>query len=322
MKNPLVSIILPTYNRSSQLPKAILSCLNQTYENIELIVIDDGSKDKTKQVVKKLSKEDSRIYYHKKENGGLPNALNYGFNRAKGEFLTWTSDDNQYRNNAIETMLNYLNFHPDVGLVNANMTVIDNEGKKFEKELPGTNIPEENSIGACFLYRKGVYNKIGNYNEDFSLAEDYDYWIRVWKNFKIGHINKSLYVYSIGNDTMTIRDNWKIQIMTSLLKYSHGFININDVSDFLVDSQGGDIVFGKRTNEIKRITKTILENLIAQKTKFTSIGEISFLLTNMIKICSDCLDEEKAEKERLAEEIIKLENSTLHKLNKRLGNFL
>jgi hypothetical protein len=110
--------------------------------------------------------------------------------------------------------------------------------------------------------------------------------------------------------------------MTSLLKYSHGFININDVSDFLVDSQGGDIVFGKRTNEIKRITKTILENLIAQKTKFTSIGEISFLLTNMIKICSDCLDEEKAEKERLAEEIIKLENSTLHKLNKRLGNFL
>ncbi len=104
---PLVSIILPTYNGEKYIKKSIESCLNQTYPNIELIIVNDASKDNTAVIVKSF--KDSKIKYIKhKYNMGLPNSLNTGFTNAKGNYLTWTSDDNFYDKKAIEKMLNFL----------------------------------------------------------------------------------------------------------------------------------------------------------------------------------------------------------------------
>ena len=101
---PLVSIVLPTYKRAHVLPNAIRSVLNQTYANLELIIVDDNSPDDTPEVVKSF--RDARVKYVRNEpNLKLPRALNKGFSLARGTYLTWTSDDNLFADDAIEKMV-------------------------------------------------------------------------------------------------------------------------------------------------------------------------------------------------------------------------
>ena len=107
---PLVSIILPVYNGQKYLRQAMASCLGQTYKNIELIVVDDCSTDSTPEIVRSFT--DSRVRYIRNEqNQRLPRSLNIGFAQARGEFFTWTSDDNYYRPEAIGRMVEYLQTH-------------------------------------------------------------------------------------------------------------------------------------------------------------------------------------------------------------------
>ena len=87
----LVSIILPTYKRAQRLPAALESCLSQTHQNIELVVVDDGSPDNTGEVVQEFAKRDSRVRYVRQDNAKLPAALNTGHHAAKGQFLTCSS---------------------------------------------------------------------------------------------------------------------------------------------------------------------------------------------------------------------------------------
>jgi len=104
---PLVSIVLPTYKRAHVLPSAISSVLNQTHANLELIVVDDNSPDETRDVVASFS--DPRIRYVRNDpNLKLPRTLNRGFSLSRGDYLTWTSDDNLYAPTAIERMVDVI----------------------------------------------------------------------------------------------------------------------------------------------------------------------------------------------------------------------
>src|SRR3990170_3452478 len=105
--SPKVSIVLPTYNGEKYIRQSIDSCLNQTHENIELIIVDDCSIDNTPEIIK--SYKDSRVKsLRHDQNKFLPHALNTGFSNATGEYLTWTSDDNYYAKEAIEKMVSFL----------------------------------------------------------------------------------------------------------------------------------------------------------------------------------------------------------------------
>ena len=97
----LISVIMPTYNDSEYLVKAIEDILNQTYKNFELIIVNDGSTDNTEQLIEQYL-SDKRIKYYFKENGGTGSALNLGFSKANGEFGTWVSSDDNKKENYIE----------------------------------------------------------------------------------------------------------------------------------------------------------------------------------------------------------------------------
>tara|TARA_Y100000591_G_C21774519_1_gene667460 strand:- start:150 stop:1040 length:891 start_codon:yes stop_codon:yes gene_type:complete len=186
MNNDLgVSIILPTYNRANMLSGSIKSCLNQSYRNLELIVVDDGSKDETEEIVKKFIKNDSRVRYFKKKNEGLPIALNYGFERAKGKFFTWTSDDNYFREDAIDIMINKLSQNQKYKLVYCNYTLIDENDNKVEKVFrkDASFITTEPTVGACFLYDAKCAKIVGKYNPDWTLVEDAEFFVRFAKLF-------------------------------------------------------------------------------------------------------------------------------------------
>jgi glycosyltransferase involved in cell wall biosynthesis len=132
----LASIVLPTYNRASRLPKALRSCLQQTYQNLEVIVVDDGSTDNTAEVVASFQREDSRVRYLRQENQKLPAALNTGFRASRGEFLTWISDDNLFHQDAIEIMVGALEKSPDVGLVYCGYDIVDAQGNLLQTVDP------------------------------------------------------------------------------------------------------------------------------------------------------------------------------------------
>lgn len=193
-----ISIVLPVYNGSLYMSKAIDSIIAQTYTNWELIIVNDCSTDDSLKIALDYEKKDTRIkVISNKENIKLPRSLNAGFERAIGKYYTWTSDDNIYKENALEIMVNELESDDSCVMVYSDFTKIDSEGKIIERcFLPeGEEILFGSICGACFLYRKDAAKEVGGYDANLFLAEDYDYWIRLSQVGLLKHIHKDLYYY-------------------------------------------------------------------------------------------------------------------------------
>ncbi len=206
MSNNKVSIVLPVYNGEQFLSEAIDSILAQSYKDWELIIVDDCSTDSTPSIIEDYSKKDDRIrYYRNDRNRKLPGSLNKGFSMAQGEYLTWTSDDNLYRENALERMVTYLDSNEKADFVYADYSQVDCQGKEVVTIcLPdAAMLPVQNIVGACFLYRKSLKEMVGDYDENLFLIEDYDYWIRCYLSGKLAHINEDLYLYRIHEKSLS-----------------------------------------------------------------------------------------------------------------------
>lgn len=206
MKNiELISIILPVYNGEKYLSQSIESCLNQTYNNIELIIVNDSSTDSTLLIANHYAEKDARVRVINNEiNQKLPASLNIGHREAKGTYLTWTSDDNYYKEDAIENLLNEL-IDRGVDVIYSDFILIDDKGKIVrEVEYIGfENIIFGNFVGASFLYRKEVFERNNGYNEKLFLVEDYDFWLRALIHSKFFHLKKKLYYYRKHGDSLT-----------------------------------------------------------------------------------------------------------------------
>ena len=196
-----VSIVLPVYNGERYLKESIESIISQTYVDWELIIVDDCSTDMTNSIANYYVENDERIFLiRNNHNMKLPGALNTGFDIAKGEFLTWTSDDNTYHRDAIGMMVDKLEKDYKASMVVANMEYIDEIGNtigladKFIEE----NMYYYNCLGACFMYKKIVLDTVGKYDEELYYVEDYDYWLRIInKCGEIRHIDSVLYRYRV-----------------------------------------------------------------------------------------------------------------------------
>jgi hypothetical protein len=212
MTRPRVSIVLPTYNGGCYIDGAIESCLQQSERNWELIIVDDGSTDDTpRRIARYLG--DSRIMAVRHEiNRKLPAALNTGFALSRGDYLTWSSDDNYYRPHALSTMLRYLDAHPETDLVYADYTRIDQGGRPIGdiRVSPPEALLHGNCVGPCFLYRRAVYEALGGYDERLFLVEDYEYWLRVSTRFRLTPLHENLYLYRTHSKSLTSRRQERI----------------------------------------------------------------------------------------------------------------
>lgn len=206
-EKPLVSIVLPTYNGARYLRESLDSCLRQTYDNLELIIVNDGSTDETEEIV--LSYDDPRIVYAKHHpNAGLPRSLNVGFALARGDYLTWTCDDNWYADDAIGIMVEELRRRePRVQFVYCDWYVTDPNGKIIGTGAaePPSRLREHNGVGASFLYTRRVAEAVGPYNPQAFLAEDYEYWLRVFYRFRMMPVHQRLYYCRRHENTLTSR---------------------------------------------------------------------------------------------------------------------
>lgn len=193
MTDPLITIVMPVWNGENFLNDAVQSVLEQSYRKIELIIVDDASTDSTPEILRNFASQDPRItVITNKSNLRLPASLNVGFLQAKGEWLTWTSDDNILENNCIDLLISNA-LTEKKKFVFCDYKSIDeyNNLLRINHTGPGELIYLENTVGACFLYNREVADVVGGYSEDKFMFEDYDYWVRAKQaGFELHHIDE------------------------------------------------------------------------------------------------------------------------------------
>lgn len=203
--SPLVSIIVPTFNRADMLPEALDSCLAQTYRNVEIVVVNDGSSDHTADVLERYAARDPRVRCFSKPNEGIADTLNFGHAQARGDYLTWSSDDNLYYPDAIASMVEVLESRPELGLVYADARFIDGENRVLKIVQPPE--PEamlkEGFIQAAVLYRRAVFAATGGYRRRWVRCQDFDFYIRAYKVCKVAHLPRVIYDYRLHEMSMS-----------------------------------------------------------------------------------------------------------------------
>ncbi len=211
---PLISICIFVYNRENLIAETIKSCLNQSYQNFEIIIADDGSTDNTAAVVKSFN--DPRIKYYYKEHTNAPDTRNFALKHANGDYIIWVGSDDILDSSILEEYVNSLKIYKDADILYCNLQSFDNQGNKgiflsyqdwYQRNpemlaflFEGSPIPDGGT-----LIKKSVYEEVGNYNIEFTRAQDYEFWSRVVlaEKFNAKYVNKTLYYYRIHDGNLT-----------------------------------------------------------------------------------------------------------------------
>lgn len=224
MTNPKVSVLLPVYNAERFLALAIESILSQTFQDFELIVIDDCSRDGSWRVVEEYAGKDARIVAVKNEkNLNLSATLNKGIAMAKGEYIVRMDHDDISLPFRLEKQVQFLDEHPDVGIVGGDIEIIDEEGMVFGQRK--YNRTDQTIREKIFWYspfchpavaiRKKILDEVGNYDHRFSPADDYELYFRVGMKSKFANLDATVLKYRIVRRTsMTTGGTRKMEKLT------------------------------------------------------------------------------------------------------------
>lgn len=197
---PKVSVVLPTYNGSRFLKRAIQSVLTQTFLDFELVIVDDGSSDKTPEIAKEYSVLDPRVKAVRNEqNLGIQKSLNKGLREARGEYIARIDDDDEWTDSSkLSRQAKYLDAHSDCVLVGTGTIVVDESGRELFRFLnPETDIRiRRRLLGKnCFthssvMFRKSVAMQFNGYDENKSArhVEDYDLWLKLGTKGKLANL--------------------------------------------------------------------------------------------------------------------------------------
>ena len=209
MEKNYVSIIMPAYNSSRWISDSIQSVLDQYYEQWELLIVDDGSTDNTKNIVKNFL-TDKRINYYYQKNFGPAVARNYGISKASGKYLAFLDSDDLWKPNKLEIQFNHLNKNPDCCLIHTNYSTFEyntQTSKPFQQTSWFLNWDENerllmfDTIGTLtVLTETQLIKNLGGFKNDLYGTEDWDLWIRVSKEGKISKLNDDTAYYRIHPD--------------------------------------------------------------------------------------------------------------------------
>jgi glycosyltransferase involved in cell wall biosynthesis len=224
-----VDVIIPTYNGLPYLKEAIESVLHQTYKNLALYVIDDGSTDAgaTEKYVKSL--KDARVNYLKKPNGGQASARNYGIKVSQSPYVTFLDADDVWRPKKLAKQLAVIEKDPSVGLVYGLHYLIDSGGSvvgRVDWQKRGNlfrYLLHDNKIsgsGSMVLIRREVFQKVGGFREDFMIGEDWEMWLRIAHDYRIDCVPEfiaSLRVHESGMQKDYIKMSRGLEYMLPIL---------------------------------------------------------------------------------------------------------
>ncbi len=186
----LITVIVPVYNGEATLAEAIDSVLSQTHTHLELLVIDDGSTDRTAEVAQ--SRGDPRLTLHSFPNGGAATSRNRGIQLARGRFVSFLDADDSWRSDKLEKQLAALDAAPEAGLAYSFTTYVDSQGRAlhggYQKPVSGWVLPELFvrfflQSGSNALLRREVFDEVGGFDTTYDVCDDLDFYLRVAARF-------------------------------------------------------------------------------------------------------------------------------------------
>jgi glycosyltransferase involved in cell wall biosynthesis len=233
-KNPKVSVIIPTYNRAHLIGRAIQSVLNQTYQDFELIVVDDGSTDNTNEVIKEFSQKDKRILYikHDKNKGGSA-ARNTGIKAARGEYIAFQDSDDEWLPEKLEKQMGILEkVSQEVGVVYTGFWRIKEDKKKYtpsdkvlkkegdiHNELLKGNFITTQSI----IVRKECFKEMGYFDESLPRLQDWELVLRLSEKYKFKFIDEPLLCSYYNDESISADNNALINALEIILTKHHSY---------------------------------------------------------------------------------------------------
>lgn len=200
--DPLVSVVIPVFNQERFIAEAIESVLSQTYPRIELIVVDDGSTDSTRDVIGRYH---GRLVYLHQANAGASVALNVGIQRAQGELVGWLSSDDVYFPTKVALQVEQFTREPEIGLSYTDFQVIDGRGSVLKtvrspyvedrKEFIRRMILGNFVNGSSVLVKRTVLEEVGPFDPELRYHADGNMWLRILKRHRFGHVPQILLKY-------------------------------------------------------------------------------------------------------------------------------
>ena len=211
--SPKVSVIVPTYNRADRLERALNSIVSQTYQDFELIVVDDGSTDKTSQLMKSFPKAQ---YLYIKKNSGVSKARNVGLAFAKGELICFLDSDDLWKEKKIQIQSLWLENNKDsqicytdeIWVRNGVRVNPMNRHRKYSGDI------FRHCLGLCIvspssvMIRAKLFDEIGNFDESLPACEDYDLWLRIASKYAFHFIEEPLIIKYGGHSDQLSRKYW------------------------------------------------------------------------------------------------------------------
>jgi glycosyltransferase involved in cell wall biosynthesis len=212
----LVSIIIPAFNRASYINQTVDSVLQQTYQNIELIVVDDGSTDGTYEKLQAYGSKLTLLTHECHQNKGQAASINFGLSKAEGDYIAVLDSDDFWELSKLEIQVGFLDKNPDIGLVYCNGYGVDSNGKRyynFYNEDPCERSDPNRVLLDCYillpqnsLVRKDVYDQVGFFNEEYRSAQDHDMLIRISEITSFAYLPDYVFNYRRHKDSISYQN--------------------------------------------------------------------------------------------------------------------
>ena len=268
-----ISVIIPTFNRKSFLFNAIDSVLTQTYQNIELIIIDDGSSDKT---IDQLKEYKSKIKVHRQINKGISAARNKGLKISKNDWVAFLDSDDRWEPEKLEKQVNYLKQNPkhkfchtdEIWIKNTVRVNPRNKHKKYGGYIFDKCLDICCISPSSVLIHKSIFKKIGLFDENLPVCEDYDLWLRISAEFPILFLNEKLTIKFGGHSNQLSKKFWgmdrfRVRALENIIKKSSLPKKYKNMAKKTLEKKARIYLKGlKKRNKFKEIS--IYENKIKQ----------------------------------------------------------
>ncbi len=195
----MISIVMPSRDQARFLPSALDSILGQSHTDLELIVVDGGSKDDSVEILREYAAKDSRLRWSSSPDSGPAQAVNHGMHQTRGDILAWLNADDLYAPEAIARAAHFFRDHPEAAMVYGHAEFIDQDGNSLGAyPTRGPSTPLSAFAEGCFICQptvfltRGAWSRIGGLDESLNTSFDFDLWIRMFAEFQgsIGFIDR------------------------------------------------------------------------------------------------------------------------------------
>ena len=250
---PKVSVIIPTYNCAHYLEQAIESAMNQTYRDLEIIVLDDGSTDDTTQVVRKY---EASIRYIRQDNRGLPAARNHAIESSSGELIALLDADDWWEPTKLAEQVSILVEDPELCLVYSDLEVVFDDGSIIPSFLSSRPLAASGYvfdqllqsgfiIPSTVLLRRIYLEQAGMFDESMRSHEDIDLWLRMCQRWRVAFVRKPLTHRRQGSANMTSNASLRTEYGIKVLLKTLSMPNITTTQRLTIVRQLGRVYFSR-----------------------------------------------------------------------------